>query len=299
MISHEYEVVALLRPESNDFRLQGIENLEKVRAQIEDWPKVIQEAKGQVLILNDWWGVGNIHRDDERQMENLPRFKNNASAAVTAQYKLIIGVGSQAELGPVHGEISENQPDNPTTRYGEAKVAARKLLFDATGTSKIRTVWLRIFSTYGPLDSSGWLIPDIINSLIKDEPKDLTYGDQDWSYLHAYDLAQAVLTIIDQDKFQGIVNVGNPKTQKIKDVALLISRILQKRNLLNFGAIPYRNDQVMELRPLCEKLTQFDWRPLVEIEDGLRNMIAWSEGTDLPLKLNNNKSVNLTLPKNH
>ena len=209
VISSGHEVIALLRTESDDYRLEGIQNLRKVRSNIEDWPEVIQETKGQVLILNDWWGVGNIHRDDERQLGNLSRFKNNASAAVTAQYKLIIGLGSQAELGPVHGEISENQPDNPTTRYGEAKVAARKLLFEETSSSKMRTVWLRIFSTYGPLDSSGWLIPDIINSLITNESKDLTHGDQDWSYLHAYDLAQAVLTIIDQDKIQGIVNVGN------------------------------------------------------------------------------------------
>ena len=297
VLSQSFAVTALLREESDTYKLEGIDSLTLLRTSEPNWHQTISNANFDVLILNDWWGVGNKHRNDPRQFENITRFEKSLDAAKKIKPKLIIGVGSQAELGPVSGEISEFQPDNPTSSYGEAKVQARKLLFENNLETISRIAWLRVFSTYGPLDEEGWLIPDTIKNLIHDQKMDLTPGDQIWSYLHAYDLAKAVERIIVDQEISGIVNAGNPNTIKIKEVVSEISSILEKRNLLNFGAIPYREDQVMTLIPKCEKLLKSGWQPKVDFHDGLIHLINWFKGNNSYLKFNDGSYLDLNVPK--
>jgi nucleoside-diphosphate-sugar epimerase len=83
-----------------------------------EWKGFISEAKPDTLILADWWGVGNRDRNDKKQFENVVRMSTLATVARDSGVKTIIGVGSQAELGPISNLISEDLPDNPTTEYG-------------------------------------------------------------------------------------------------------------------------------------------------------------------------------------
>ena len=294
VLSANHEVIALLRDGSDQYRLGGIDNLKIVHS--DDWVNSITRLKPEVVIINDWWGVGNTHRNDPKQFENLIRFESTVDAAIKAEVKVIIGVGSQAELGPVSGVITESQADNPTTEYGRAKAAAHKLLKDKTSNSDIRSIWFRVFSTYGALDSGGWLITDTIDSLLNDKEIPLTQGEQIWSYLHAYDLANSLNYIIKENQISGTVNIGNPQVTTIKEVVSEIGAILEKSHLLKFGEVPYRKDQVMELRPACEKLTSIGWSPVVTLYAGLKHTLEWMQGKATNLEIKDSLALKLKLP---
>lgn len=275
LLARDHNVTALLRVSSSSYRLSNITNLQVLRSDPEVWPDMISQIKPDVLILCDWWGAGNQERNDTRQFENVERISTLVESARDANVKVIIGVGSQAELGPVADVIYEIQQDGPTTEYGKAKVQARELAIDATVGSRTRFAWLRIFSTYGPLDEGNWLIPSIVDSLAKGESVDLTLGEQEWSYLHAFDLARAFKTVMENETISGIVNVGNPATLTIRSAAELISSYFDAQSLLKFGAIPYRPDQVMRLKPACETLIAAGWYPQVEFKNGITETIDW------------------------
>ena len=294
VLSANHEVIALLRKDSDQIRLKGISNLTILDS--DDWSASIKRGSPDAIVINDWWGVGNQFRNDEAQVDNLPRFTRTVESAIEAKVPIIIGVGSQAELGPVSGTIYEDRLDNPTTKYGQAKSKARTILFDKCINSESRAVWFRVFSTYGALDSGGWLITDTIKNLMKNKEMLLTPGGQIWSYLHAYDLANSLNYIISNSNLKGIVNIGNPNVLKIKDVALQIGNILGKPELIKLGSVPYRDDQVMELKPACEKLTKAGWAPEISLEAGLQHTIDWFKGENSLLKLNNKKEIDLKLP---
>jgi dTDP-glucose 4,6-dehydratase len=125
----------------------------------------------------------------------------------------------------------------------------------------------------------------------------LTKGEQEWSYLHAYDLASAFQTVIRETRISGIVNVGNPQTISIHDAASTIGKILEKKELLKFGALEYRPDQVMRLQPLCETLTKSGWRPQISFEQGIRQTIDWFQRKDLqPIITESGQSLDFKLP---
>lgn len=297
VLSVKHEIIALVRPSSDTYRLTNIDGLQIERRESDGWADFISAEKPDVLILADWWGVGNHDRNDARQSENIDRMEIMAGAARNAGVGLVIGVGSQAELGPVSNRITEDLPDNPTTEYGKAKVAARKIMQSSLVGSETRFTWLRIFSTYGPCDTDTWLIPQLIDTLTKGEIMDLTPGEQEWSYLHAFDLARAFEAVIESESTAGIVNVGNPQTVILKEAVHVIADQLGAKGLLGFGNLAYRPDQVMKLEPACESLTAIGWKPVVSFENGIAQTIQWRHRDVLtPLRCEDGQEISFNLP---
>ncbi|CAB5118115.1 unannotated protein [freshwater metagenome] len=297
VLAQHHAVTALVRPNSETYRLEGIDSLNVQRSEVSDWTAFVTAEKPDVLILADWWGVGNRDRNDLRQFDNIERMENLALAAKDCGVGLVIGVGSQAELGPVSNRITEDLPDNPTTEYGKAKVAARKAAQKVLEGSATRFAWLRIFSTYGPSDTDSWLIPQLIDTLTIGAVMELTKGEQEWSYLHAYDLARAFAAVIEDGTISGIVNVGNPQTIILKDAIHIIADQLGANNLLGFGKLDYRPDQVMKLEPACESLTAIGWKPVVSFAHGIAQTIQWRHRDVVePLHCDDGQKVVFNLP---
>jgi UDP-glucose 4-epimerase len=291
------EVIAVVNSESNLYRIRNIRNLRIIALSELQILSFISVEKPDVIISCDWWGVGSAYRNDEKQYLNLSRVSKIALAALENKVKVFIGVGSQAEIGPVSGEILESTECNPKTVYGIAKNLTRLNLSEIFDQSDTRFLWLRIFSTYGALDSGSWLIPDIVEKLSKSEQMELTSGEQIWNYLHVYDVAKAFrLTIFDQ-KIRGVVNVGNIFNITIKEVALKVATFMNKIELLKFGVLPYRDYQVMSLMPVCTSLLERGWYPLVDLDHGIKHTINWLQGYDSsPLTLTTKKNIMLDLP---
>jgi nucleoside-diphosphate-sugar epimerase len=278
ILENTSEVHSFVRKSSSLYNLRGLTNTQVYRVSDQELQKTLQDLSPDVVIDCAWSGVGNEFRNNSSQGDNIERGLLLASAAKRAGVKLFLGVGSQAELGPVANQILEIQMDAPTTLYGQAKVDMRTRYEDVFKNSNTAFVWMRIFSTYGPLDTGNWLIPNLVDGISKGNVNDLTLGEQQWSYLHAVDLANAFKCVIDAQLTRGIVNVGNPETLSIRDVATFIAQTMGHIELLNFGAIPYRTDQVMILKPECETLKSLGWAPQINIFDGLSQTIGWLQG---------------------
>lgn len=297
VLTADFEVIGLVRKTSKFNRISDLKNVEIIRAESDLWADCISESRPDVLILNHWSGVNNQNRNEPLQYKNVKAIQQMAETAINSGVKTIIGVGSQAELGPLESTISELEVDNPTTAYGRAKVETRKAVEKLIKGTDVRFIWMRVFSTYGPLDEGTWLIPSIVDSLVNNREIALTKGEQEWSYLHAYDLASAFRKVIFEPSLKGIVNVGNPQTISVHKVASIIGEILEKKELLLFGALDYRSDQVMRLEPLCEKLTNAGWFPQISFDEGIRQTVDWLQNKQTnSLKTLDGKTLDFKLP---
>ena len=132
---------------------------------------------------------------------------------------------------------------------------------------------------------------------IKNKIFELTPGEQEWSYLHAYDFTKAIEIAINNEFVSGIVNVGNPITISIREVANKVADYFASAQLLNFGGLPYREDQVMKLKPVCESLLNFGWTPKIDFDQGLKQTIDWLLGRELgPIVAQNGIIFDSNLP---
>lgn len=295
ILSQSYSVTALVRPESDNLRLLGIKNLEIARVPSGSWAKEINAMRPDALISMEWWGVESKNKDSQDQYSNVYRSKKMLEEI--GPVSLLLGTGSQAELGPVSSLTSEDHPDLPTTEYGKCKVLVRNLFREKAQQSGARFAWARVFSTYGALDSSSWIIPATMRHISSGREMQLTLGEQRWSFLHAYDLARAVESIVSNEAMSDIINIGNPETVSVKEVATRIAAIYSRPELLKFGSIPYSENQVMRLEPICESLTSVGWSPMVSLDAGLMHLHKWLiEKTNSPLALKDGTSEYFNLP---
>jgi nucleoside-diphosphate-sugar epimerase len=190
-----------------------------------------------------------------------------------------IGAGSQAEYGVSNRKIDELAPTLPTTVYGQSKLAAclsTQKFCEAVG---MNWSWLRVFSVYGPGDHPHWFIPYIIGELRAGRSPKLTKCEQVWDYLFIRDAAEAFIELA-RKQAGGIYNLGSGRTVSLRQVVEIISARLDSKTLPEFGAVPYRDDQVMHLEADIRRLTAATgWVPKTSIEIGLAETINVSNAS--------------------
>ncbi len=253
-------------------------NIRVIRKDEADWGSVIRDEKPSIMIALDWNGVDNKSHDKLVQVTNISRTLAIAQSCLDSGVKTFIGFGSQAEIGPTKGIILEDTSGNPTTNYGKAKVELRKRLFELFDKTQIDFKWVRIFSTYGPLDTTQWFIPLAVHELINKKTFRMTFGEQSWNYLHAYDFATGICALIKSEKISGTINIGNSQQITIREASKIIGEYLGLSHAIKVGAIPYRDDQVMTLHPDVSKMKSLGWGPSIPLKTGIETTIDWILG---------------------
>lgn len=272
-------VTVLLRPDSNTARLNPIDGFETFTySHLLDQSTIdgLREHKPDVFIHCGWRGVGGHERNESFQItSNVPATIDAVELAAAAGCRQWIGLGSQAEYGNLNLRINEDAPLLPTTVYGKAKLAAGVAAIALCETRKIAGVWIRVFSTYGPGDAPYWFIPHVIQEFIAGRAPKLTKCDQLWDYLYVGDAARAVARIANGTT-AGVFNLGSGFARPLKHVIETIRKELAPRLQPDYGAIPYRPDQVMHLEADISRLQAATaWKPTMNLTDGIRATVAF------------------------
>ena len=280
--SADTPVTVLVRSNSNCWRLDDLRGLKIIKFPERDWPNIITQLNPRVVVASDWEGIDGISRANRKiQLDNVGRILAVARATKDAGADAFIGMGSQAEVGPHSHPITENEPDTPLTAYGEAKVELRQHLSSLFANSHVRFVWGRVFSIYGPLDSSSGMLPMLIRSLQAGKAFNATKGDQTWSYLYASDFASAVLRVINGSHFKNVVNIGNPEGVQISDVMRSVADYMSRRGMINFGTVEMSPTHSQHLIPVTSQLTSDKWRSEMDIRHGIASTVDWFEGKEV------------------
>jgi len=275
------EVAILVRPQSDRWRLRQVEGgYREILGDLQNLPAcagAIKEFAPDTVINLAWWGVLNRYRNDLSQIDdNLSGNLALLRLAQEAGCRTWIGLGSQAEYGPHTAVISEEDPTRPTTLYGMTKLITNMLSQFLCNQWGMRFVWLRIFSSYGPMDDPGWMIPYLILALLRGERPALTEGTQKWDYLYAGDVAEALYLAAVNPEVEGVFNLGSGEAYSIKSIVQKIRDLIDPHLPLGFGEVPYRPDQVMHLQADNRRLREkAGWSPRVSLDEGLARTVEW------------------------
>lgn len=134
---------------------------------------------------------------------------------------------------------------------------------------------------YGPGDDPSKFVTAITQSLLKGIDRiALTEGKQKRDFVYIDDVVSAFLKIIEKTFTTGTgfshLEVGTGATIEIRKVTQLIKDLTQgsqPTTHLDFGALPYRDNELMESSVQLEPLLALGWCPEVSLEDGLKRTI--------------------------
>ena len=284
LVNKGISVAVLKRPKSNPWRiLDVLPSVKIINCDLNLIKRCspayhdIRSFRPDVVFHLAWFGVSNLYRNDPAQIDyNLKSSLNLMRLVAEAGCNRWIGLGSQAEYGKYNRPIKEDFATRPTTMYGAVKLCVCLLTQKLCEINGVDFVWLRLFSAYGPADNPNWLIPYVILKLLSKQKPSLTLGEQQWDYIYIDDVVKALWKVSITPSAQVIFNLASGKTYKIRYIVERIRDLIDPSLPLGFGEIPYQSDQIVHLEADITRLTNaISWRPLVDIDEGLKRTVEW------------------------
>jgi dTDP-glucose 4,6-dehydratase len=181
-------------------------------------------------------------------------------------------------------------PIGPRSVYEEAKRVSEALTMAYHRRHGLDTRIARIFNTYGPWmrANDGRVVSNFIVQAL--QGKELTvYGDgsQTRSFCYVSDLIEGLtrLLLADPDspeagahaKEWGIhypVNLGNPREEKIVDIARIITEMTGSSSQVSFHPLP-ADDPRLRCPDISRARRLLGWEPTVPLGNGLASTISY------------------------
>lgn len=143
---------------------------------------------------------------------------------------------------------------------------------------KIRFINIKLEHMYGPKDNETKFATFVIRSCLANVPDmRLTLGEQKRDFIYIDDVVSAYQVLLDKtgkllDYFQEYeLGTGDPIS--IKMFVETVHAITQSQTRLNFGVLPYRENEIMKSCADIEKMRELGWKPVIQLSDGINKII--------------------------
>jgi nucleoside-diphosphate-sugar epimerase len=269
-----YEVHATFHRQRGDLEVDGI-GVDLLDPRDIDW--VFESVQPSHLLHFAWYAVpGKFWTAPEN------------AAWVEASIRLLRGftdhggvravmTGSCAEYDWTGtGVLSERDtPLRPATYYGQCKAALASVGEGLAAERGFDFAWGRIFFAYGPHEQPGRLVSQVAEALVKGEPAPTSEGTQRRDFMHARDVADAFVALLDSG-VTGPVNIGSGAAVPVRDLVSLIAEAAGRPDLVRFGEVPQRpGDPPLIEADVTRLRDEVGWRPVITLETGIRETVEW------------------------
>ncbi len=268
LVNKGYEVVVLKRSTSNMWRLKGFENT-FISYDIDQVPlqKVFQEQPIDTVIH-----TACVYGRKGESIQQI--LKTN----------LMLGV----ELLTVAIDFNTKHFLNTSTLLGKQinAYALSKKQFEEwlkLASNKIQVVNLKLELMFGEQDGNDKFTSWILNELQQEKNIiPLTAGTQKRDFIYIDDVVSAYLTCLEQAlqlKDFNDIEVGTGVLTPVKTFVILVKEVLEKlkgkpiKTQLNFGALPYREGEIMEPQVDNSRLCSLGWQPKRSLEENIERFV--------------------------
>ncbi len=283
LVAEGANVHGLVRKSSNLWRIQDIReqirlhhadlrNYEAVKNAIkESQPKKIFHLAACVDVSRSFEVLDDMVEVNVRGTINLLR------AAQDIGYDSFINTGTCEEYGDNPAPFCESQAPNPVSPYSASKVASTMFCQMLYKTRGLPIATLRPFLTYGPGQESDMLIPSLIKKVLKGEPFEMTQGEQTREFNYVDDVIDGfVRAAVTPDAIGEIINIGNGREYRIKEVVEGVLRLMDSPLKPKLGALDYRPGETWHFYCDNSKAKEvLGWEARTSLEEGLKKTISW------------------------
>jgi nucleoside-diphosphate-sugar epimerase len=176
----------------------------------------------------------------------------------------------------------ETQSLAATSEYGTAKAAATTLCEEAHRRGRIATVTVRPFSTYGPLEDAGRLLPSLLRALLAGEAPKVGSGRQPRDWIYVGDLIELYLRVATQRSARGLVfNGGGGRDATVRQMVEIavdeVARSTGRRVEPAWGALADRPDEPQRWRADMTRAAELlGFQPHTDLHAGVAHTVAFA-----------------------
>lgn len=188
----------------------------------------------------------------------------------------------------VYGEVAADHPGcteqsllNPTNPYAASKAAAEFFVRSYNHSYGLPTIITRGNNVYGPRQYPEKVVPRFIQQVLKGERMTVQgTGLATRNFIHVYDVASAVATILHKGAVGQIYNIGGDCELPVLEVARRVLDIMRPADVGNLSSswIEWVPDRLFNDRRYAVKndaLVALGWSPTIGFTNGLRETVEW------------------------
>ena len=205
-------------------------------------------------------------------------------ARTLSSLKIFFYFSTDEVFGPALGEILYKEWDRhrPTNPYSASKSAAENICIAYENTYKIPLMIVNVMNAFGERQHVEKFIPLCIKKILNNEKIYIhSYPDKIQSgtrfYIHAQNIANAVLFLITNGKIGEKYNICGEKEVSNLGLAQMIARIMGKQ--LNYEMVDFHSSRPgHDLRYGLDgdKIYELGWNPQFNFEKSLDKTVRWT-----------------------
>ena len=224
------------------------------------------------------YGVDSADFDISRAVNvNIIGTVNVLKAMASCGCPRMVMLGSGAEYGNHEGLADETTPLHPEDAYASTKAGASLIAHQYAAQHGIGIVTLRPFGVYGEAEPRHKIFCHAILSMLRAEPLNLTPCTQLRDYCYVGDIARAAVTAFQNESLSNnVFNLGTGQSRPLREYIEDIQKIIDPRSAVNFGALPFRKQELWAPVPDVRLAAQqLPWQAGHSLEKGLKKTVDW------------------------
>lgn len=191
--------------------------------------------------------------------------------------KQFLQIGSSEIYGPTLYPAKETDIPNPTSPYAISKLAADYHILSCFNYNGFPGNIIRPSNCYGPAQLMYRIIPKAILFGLTGKKFPLEGGGTSKkSFMHATDLAEAIIKILHSKKLGQIYNAGTSTPVTMKNIIELISKklLLDTKKFIKISSPRLGEDKQYWINSSKIK-NELKWQPKISLEAGIDDCISW------------------------
>src|SRR5262245_24968903 len=278
LVADGCEVYALLRPDSNTWRIEDIlpalRIVEGDLFALQELGQRLEAIKPDLCIHLAWYAEPGKYLTSLENVRYVSASLEMAARLARVGCERIVGAGTCIEYDVAQGYLTETSRLAPQTLYAASKLSVYLVLEQLARITPMSVAWVRFFYLYGPYEDERRLVSSVIRSLLQGRSPATTAGAQVRDWLHVADVASAAWAVA-QSTLSERCKIGSGQPITVRQVVETIGDLLGKPELPELGALPYRADDPMFVCANNRRLLETGWTPRFDLKQGLLDAINW------------------------
>ena len=236
-----------------------------------DYTKIIETAEATHLIHLAWYAEHGKYWSSPLNVDWIKATAGFVDAFCRQGGKHVTVAGTCAEYDWTSGYCTEDFTQcNPSTIYGAAKDAARRICGEICSQHGVPLAWGRIFFPYGKGEPAARLIPSLV-AVFKGERAAFGLSKDSFrDFLHVTDVANALVTLA-RRQVRGSVNISSGEATRLRDLVCLLAEFRSGCPDDVLDLPPSRLGEPKMLVGNNDRLVGLGWKRQVDLRQGLKD----------------------------
>tara|TARA_Y100001970_G_scaffold6667_1_gene7664 strand:+ start:2134 stop:3093 length:960 start_codon:yes stop_codon:yes gene_type:complete len=195
--------------------------------------------------------------------------QNNVKGLIYASSSSVYGANKKIPFS------IDDRVDKPLALYGATKRANELIAHSYSHLYNLNTTGLRYFTVYGPWGRPDMAMYIFTSKIINNEAIPLfNNGDMKRDFTYIDDIVYGTRAALDKNYKYEIFNLGNHKSERLKDIISLIEKHLSKKAKIK--KLPMQPGDVKRtFADIDHSIKMLNYQPQTSIEDGIPKFIDW------------------------